>query len=140
MVTAGDQTCEVTEVPKGINAAAIQDTGKEVSNRTPNVTFTKDEERVQNELKISTGSLTTEETGRLTESMKKVCDGKEIEKIAIQATDKDTFENIANGAIVAIDVPRPTGRRKRDECSDIKVHCKFARIRRMFKSIDFVHF
>ena len=60
--------------------------------------------------------------------MKKVCGDKDIKKIAIQATDKDTFEIIANGAVVVIDVPRPTRRRKRDECSDIKVHYKYARI------------
>ena len=55
-MTAGDQTCEVTSVPDNINAAAIQDTGEEVSNRTLNVTITQEDEIIQYELKSNSDS------------------------------------------------------------------------------------
>ena len=55
LVTAGDQSCEVTSVPDDINAAAIEDSGEAVSNRTANITVTKEEESIKYELKINSG-------------------------------------------------------------------------------------
>ena len=120
-MTAGDQTCEVTSVPDNINAAAIQDTGEEVSNRTLNVTITQEDEIIQYELKISAGSLTEEEKGNMTENMKEACGGKGIEKVTIQSTNKDDFDNMAKGAILTMEDPQSTRRQKRDNCLKIQV-------------------
>ena len=38
----------------------------------------------------------------MSESMKKTCGSKEIEKITVNATSKDTFEKMLNGGIVAM--------------------------------------
>ena len=119
-MTAGDQSCEVTSIPDDINTAAIQDSGEEVSNRTANITVTKEEESIKYELKINSGNLTDEEKGNMTESMKKVCGNKEIEKITIKTTDEDSFNKMANGDIVAVDVPTNISRARRGGCSKIK--------------------
>ena len=119
-MTAGDQSCEVTSVPDDINTAAIQDSGEEVSNRTANITITKEEESIKYELKINSGNLTDEEKGNMTESMKKVCGNKEIEKITIKTTDEDSFNKMANGDIVAVDVPTNISRTRRGGCSKIE--------------------
>ena len=124
LVTAGDQSCEVTSVPDDINTAAIQDSGEEVSNRTANITITKEEESIKYELKINSGNLTDEEKGNMTESMKKVCGNKEIEKITIKTTDEDSFNKMANGDIVAVDVPTNISRSRRGGCSKIKASKK----------------
>ena len=123
-MTAGDQSCEVTSVPDDINTAAIQDSGEEVSNRTANITITKEEESIKYELKINSGNLTDEEKGNMTESMKKVCGNKVIEKITIKTTDEDNFNKMANGEIVAVDVPSNISRSKRGGCSKIKASKK----------------
>ena len=120
-MTAGDQTCEVASVPKDINAAAIQDTGEEVSNKTSNVTITKEEESIRYELKISAGSLTEEEKVNMTENMKEACGNKAIEKVIIQSTNKNVFEKMANGDIVAVEESQSSLRQKRDGCSKVKV-------------------
>ena len=119
-MTAGDQSCEVSSVPDDINTAAIQDSGEEVSNRTANITVTKEEESIKYELKINSGNLTDEEKGNMTESMKKVCGNKEIEKITIKTTDEDNFNKMANGEILAVDVPSNISRSRRGGCSKIK--------------------
>ena len=56
----------------------------------------------------------------MTESMKKVCGNKEIEKITIKTTDEDNFNKMANGEIVAVDVPSNISRSRRGGCSKIK--------------------
>ena len=119
-MTAGDQSCEVTSVPDDIKAAAIQDSGEEVLNRTANITVTKEEESIKYELKINSGNLTDEEKGNMTESMKQVCGNKVIEKITIKTTDEDNFNKMANGEIVAVDVPSNISRSRRGGCSKIK--------------------
>ena len=101
MVTAGDHVCQVSSVPGDIQTASIEETGEEVVNRTANVTITKEEETISYELKISEGELTDE--GDMTESMKKVCGNKAIEKITVKSTDAESFNKMANGEIVAIE-------------------------------------
>ena len=119
MVTAGDHVCQVSSVPGDIQTASIEETGEEVVNRTANVTITKEEETISYELKISEGELTDE--GDMTESMKKVCGNKAIEKITVKSTDADSFNKMANGEIVAIEASN-SGRTRRDtECSNLKV-------------------
>ena len=121
MVTATDNSCEVTSVPDDINAAAIEDSGEEVANRTANITITKEEESIKYELKINSGNLTDEEKGNMTESMKKACGNKEIEKITIKTTDADNFNKMANGEIVAVDVPTNISRRRLGGCTNLRV-------------------
>ena len=59
----------------------------------------------------------------MTESMKKACGNKQIEKITIKTTDADNFNKMANGEIVAVDVPTSKFRRKRqDGCANMKVN------------------
>ena len=122
LVTAGDQTCEVTSVPEDINTASIQDTGEEVSDKTTNITITKEDESTKYEIKISGGSLTEEEKGNMTDNMKNACSGKDVEKITIKSTTEREFEKMASGAVVPIDVPQSSGRKKRDQCSQIEVN------------------
>ena len=85
------------------------------------MTITEDDEVIQYELKISAGSLTEEEKGNMTENMKEVCGGKGIEKVTIQSTNKDDFENMAKGAILTMEDPQSTRRQKRDDCLKIQV-------------------
>ena len=122
LVTAGEHLCQVASIPENTNAAAIQDNGEEVGNRTANITITKEEETISYELKMSNGELSEEEKGNMAESMKKACGNKAIEKITIKSTDADSFNKMANGEIVA--VPMSNSRRNQAGCSNLKVTFK----------------
>ena len=63
MVTADDETCQLSSIPDGIQASAIEDIGPEVANRTDNITITKEEETIHYDLKLSNGNLTEDEKG-----------------------------------------------------------------------------
>ena len=123
MVTAGDNTCQVTSLPEDVNTAAIEDNGEEVANKTQNVTITKEEETILYELKMSEGELSEEEKGNMTETMKEACKSKEVEKVTIKSTSKDSFNRMANGEVVA--VPIGISRRRRAGCANINVKTYF---------------
>ena len=115
-MTAGDHSCEISSVPEEINAAAIQDTGEAVANRTANITLTKEEESIKYELKISEGELSEEEKGNMTGSMKKACGNKDIEKITIKSTNAEDFNKMANGEIVSVAISTKVSRNRREGC------------------------
>ena len=121
LVTAGDHSCEVTSVPEDINAAAIEDTGEAVANRTANITMTKEEESIKYELKMSGGELSEEEKGNMTETMKKACGNKDVEKITIKSTNADDFNKMANGEIVSVAVPINVTRKRQGGCTNMQV-------------------
>ena len=120
-MTAGDHSCEVTSVPEDINAAAIEDTGEAVANRTANITMTKEEESIKYELKMSGGELSEEEKGNMTETMKKACGNKDVEKITIKSTNADDFNKMANGEIVSVAVPTNVTRKRQGSCTSMRV-------------------
>ena len=120
-MTAGDHSCEISSVPEEINAAAIEDTGEAVAKRTANITLTKEEESIKYELKISEGELSEEEKGNMTDSMKKACGNKDIEKITIKATNAEDFNKMANGDIVSVGVSINVTRKKRGGCTNLRV-------------------
>ena len=120
-MTAGDHSCELTSVPEDINAAAIEDTGEAVANRTANITMTKEEESIKYELKMSGGELSDEEKGNMTESMKKACGNKDVEKITIKSTNADDFNKMANGEIVSVAVPINVTRKRQGGCTNMQV-------------------
>ena len=121
LVTAGDHSCEVTSVPEDINAAAIEDTGEAVANRTANITMTKEEESIKYELKMSGGELSEEEKGNMTETMKKACGNKDVEKITIKSTNADDFNKMANGEIVSVAAPTNVTRKRQGDCTHLRV-------------------
>ena len=121
LVTSGDHSCELTSVPEDINAAAIEDTGEAVANRTANITMTKEEESIKYELKMSGGELSEEEKGNMTESMKKACGNKDVEKITIKSTNADDFNKMANGEIVSVAVPINVTRKRQGGCTNMQV-------------------
>ena len=120
-MTAGDHTCELTSVPEDINAAAIEDTGEAIANRTANITMTKEEESIKYELKMSGGELSEEEKGNMTETMKKACGNKDVEKITIKSTNADDFNKMANGEIVSVAVPTNVTRKRQGSCTRMRV-------------------
>ena len=120
-MTAGDHSCQVTSVPEDINPAAIEDTGEEVANRTANITVTKDEESIKYELKMREGELSDEEKGNMTETMKKACGGKDIEKITIKSTNSDDFNKMANGEILPVAVSANISRKRQGGCTNLLV-------------------
>ena len=120
-MTAGDHSCELTSVPEDINAAAIEDTGEAVANRTANITMTKEEESIKYELKMSGGELSEEEKGNMTETMKKACGNKDVEKITIKSTNADDFNKMANGEIVSVAVPTNVTRKRQGSCTSMRV-------------------
>ena len=119
-MTAGDHSCELTSVPEDINAAAIEDTGEAVANRTANITMTKEEESIKYELKMSGGELSDEEKGNMTETMKKACGNKDVEKITIKSTNADDFNKMANGEIVSVAVPINVTRKRQGGCTNMQ--------------------
>ena len=121
LVTAGDHSCELTSVPEDINAAAIEDTGEAVANRTANITMTKEEESIKYELKMSGGELSDEEKGNMTETMKKACGNKDVEKITIKSTNADDFNKMANREIISVAVPINLTRKRQGGCTYIRV-------------------
>ena len=121
LVTAGDHSCEVTSVPEDINAAAIEDTGEAVANRTANITMTKEEESIKYELKMSGGELSEEEKGNMTETMKKACGNKDVEKITIKSTNADDFNKMANREIISVAVPINVTRKRQGGCTNMQV-------------------
>ena len=124
-MTAGDHSCEISSVPEEINAAAIEDTGEAVANRTANITLTKEEESIKYELKISEGELSEEEKGNMTDSMKKACGNKDIEKITIKSTNAEDFNKMANGEIVSVAISTKVSRNRRGGCTNLQVFLKF---------------
>ena len=120
-MTAGDHSCELTSVPDDINAAAIKDAGEAVANRTANITITNDEESIKYELKMSEGELSEEEKGNMTESMKKACGNKDVEKITIKSTNADDFNKMANGEIVSVAAPTNVTRKRQGDCTHLRV-------------------
>ena len=120
-MTAGDHSCELTSVPDDINAAAIKDAGEAVANRTANITMTKEEESIKYELKMSGGELSEEEKGNMTETMKKACGNKDVEKITIKSTNADDFNKMANGEIVSVAVPTNVTRNRQGGCTNTLV-------------------
>ena len=120
-MTAGDHSCELTSVPDDINAAAIEDSGEAVANRTANITMKNDEESIKYELKMSEGELSEEEKGNMTESMKKACGNKDVEKITIKSTNADDFNKMANGEIVSVAAPTNVTRKRQGDCTNLRV-------------------
>ena len=139
LLTAGDQVCQLSSIPDDINAAAIEDSGEAVANKTANTTISKEEESIKYELKINSGNLTDEEKRNMTESMKKACGDKEIEKITIKTTDADNFNRMANGEIVAVDVPTQISRRRQGGCTNLTVTNILSNHLKLLLNIDIVH-
>ena len=120
-MTAGDHSCELTSVPDDINAAAIEDSGEAVANRTANITMKNDEESIKYELKMSEGELSEEEKGKMTETMKKACGNKDVEKITIKSTTADDFNKMANGEIVSVAASTNMTRNRQGGCLHLRV-------------------
>ena len=124
LLTAGDDACQLSSIPDDINSVAIEDNGESVSNRTANITITKDEETTNYELNISEGEISEEEKGNMTETMRTACGDKVIEKITVRSTSADQFELLANGGIISLPVTNQRNRQKRQivsGCSNFKV-------------------
>ena len=113
--------CQLSSIPDDINSAAIEDNGEAVTNRTANITVTKDEETTKYELNISDGEMTAEEKEDMTDSMKAACGNKEVEKITVKTATKDEFEKLAKGELLTLEVSNQRSRQSTTGCSKLKV-------------------
>ena len=70
---------------------------------------------------MSGGELSEEEKGNMTETMKKACGNKDVEKITIKSTNADDFNKMANGEIVSVAVPINVTRKRQGGCTNMQV-------------------
>ena len=94
--------CQIGGIPGDVSPESMDLNRDSVSDVTSSQTISVDEETVKYEFKISTGDAPEEEKSKLSDAMKTACDGKEIVSIEEVETNKDTFDEMAAGGIVAI--------------------------------------
>ena len=120
-MTSDDDVCQLTSIPDDANAESMEANGEAVANTTANSTITKEEETINYVLKISEGEPSELEKGNMTDSMRKACGDKPIEKVKNMKTDASTFEKAANGEIVDVSTDGSVRMRREVGCGETKV-------------------